>query len=126
LTNFINGEFIKDNNLEKIKVLNPTTEEIICEVNQSTKEELDQAVECSRRAFDEWGRIPLDKRVNLFMKLADSLEQKIINFSILESIDNGKNLRDSYEDMKEVIRLIRFYGGFIDKVYGATLTSNVI
>ena len=70
------------------------------------------------------GKIPLDKKVKLFMELANLLESKIEDFTLLESLDNGKPLNDSKEDILEVIRIIRYYGGFIDKLSGYTLSAN--
>lgn len=132
ISHFINNEFISSYNpinqtsqipYEQINILNPTTEEILGCFAEATESELDFAVKSAEGAFSEWNSTPLDIRVKLFMQLADKLEQKILEFSILESLDNGKVLRDSCEDIKEVIRLLRYYGGFIDKQFGTTISA---
>ncbi len=127
ISHFINNEFYSDYNektaYEEIKILNPSTEETLGSFSEATKSELDFAVESAERAYREWNSMPFDIRVRLFMKLADKLQQSILEFSILESLDNGKVLRDSCEDMKEVIRVLRYYGGFIDKQYGSTISA---
>jgi len=131
ITHFINNEFIEitpnsdsSNQLfEKISITNPTTEETLASFYEATQSEIDLAVKSAENGFIEWNSFPLDIRVKLFMQLAEKLEQRILEFSLLESIDNGKILRDSCEDIKEVIRLLRYYGGFIDKQFGTTISA---
>ncbi len=125
ITHFINGEFLNSENLsgDEIKIINPSTEEVIGTFKEATDIEINLAVKAAQTAFKEWNSMPFDIRVKLFMKLADKLEENIIEFLILESIDNGKVLRDAWEDIKEVVRLIRYYGGFIDKLTGTTISA---
>lgn len=128
ITHFINGEFYDSHPTsqsfyESINVVNPSTEEIIATFKEAMKDEIDISIKAAESGFLEWNSIPLDIRVKLFMQLADKLESNILEFSILESIDNGKVLRDACEDIKEVIRLIRYYGGFIDKIFGSTISA---
>lgn len=132
ITHFINGEFYEiDQNTkntsnepyEKLNIINPTTEETLESFYEATQKEIDLAVKSAESAFSEWNSLALDIRVKLFMDLATKLEQNILEFSVLESIDNGKVLRDSCEDIKEVIRLLRYYGGFIDKQFGTTISA---
>jgi acyl-CoA reductase-like NAD-dependent aldehyde dehydrogenase len=120
---FINGEWVDSKKNQKIKVINPATEEVLCEVHEATEEDMELAIQSARKALTEWSSVALCERTKLFMKLADKVEQEIDHFSLLESLDNGKPYIDSVEDMKEVIRCIRYYGGLIEGVFGHTYTT---
>lgn len=126
ISHFINGEFISstEESLETIVVTNPTTEEKICEFKEAGINEVNLAYESSVKAQILWEKIPLDEKVKLFMDLSNQIESKIPEFTILESLDNGKSFKESKEDILEVVRVLRFYGGFIDKITGNTFSSN--
>ena len=65
------------------------------------------------KAYHKWNEIKIDDRAKLFYLLASKLEENLKEFSIIESLDNGKSFVDSVEDIRETIRLIRYYGGSI-------------
>lgn len=126
ISHFINGEFInmvKTKDAELISVINPSTEDNICTFPEAGEYEVDLAVNAASSAFAEWNSMPYDIRVRLFMRLAEKVEENILMLSLIESIDNGKSLKTAYEDIIEVVRLIRYYGGFIDKLSGNTISA---
>ena len=121
---FINNEFVSGKGNQTIPIIDPSTEEIICEISEATEQDVDLAVQCALKAFPEWERFAIDKKARLFFRLADKLEENIEEFSIIESLNNGKPFNDAREDMKEVIRVIRYYGGWSDKLTGSTYAND--
>lgn len=65
--NFINGKFEDSKATEWIDVLNPATQEVVCQVPQSTPEELQRAEEGAKEAFKKWKEVPVQQRqVSIF------------------------------------------------------------
>jgi aldehyde dehydrogenase (NAD+) len=121
---FIDGEFVQGTKNQTIPVLNPATEEKICEISEATEEDVEKAIVSAEKGFQAWSKVSLDERNRIFNKLADAIEASLDEFSILESMDNGKPFLDAIEDIKEVIRVIRYYGGLADKITGDTYTTH--
>jgi acyl-CoA reductase-like NAD-dependent aldehyde dehydrogenase len=120
---FINGCFVKGKKNGIISVINPATEENIIDISEATEEDIDLAVEAAESGFKVWSDLPIDERVNSLNLLADDIKTHLEEYAQLEALDNGKPYIDAIEDIKEVIRVIRYYAGFVDKVFGQTLTT---
>jgi aldehyde dehydrogenase (NAD+) len=120
---FINGEFVEGKKNSAIHVICPATEEKIVDISEATEEDVDLAVQAAEDAFKTWSNMPLDERVNLFHALADDIKKHLEEYTNLEALDNGKPYNDAIEDIKEVIRVIRYYAGCSDKIFGQTLTT---
>jgi aldehyde dehydrogenase (NAD+) len=85
---------------------------------------VDKAVKAARKAFDEgpWRRMPGVEKGKLMFKLADLIEKNWDELAALESLDNGKPLWFSKDiDLMLVIKTIRYYAGWADKITGRTL-----
>jgi aldehyde dehydrogenase (NAD+) len=104
--------------------LNPATGEVICQVAEGDRADVDLAVKAARRAFEEgpWARMNASERGRLLNKLADLIEQNREELAALESLDNGKPYRDAYNaDLALTIKCYRYYAGWADKVQGKTI-----
>src|SRR5947199_7230858 len=78
--------------------VNPATGEVICQVAEGDKADVDLAVKAARKAFEEgpWPKMSASERGRLLHKLADLVEQNREELAALESLDNGKPYRDSF------------------------------
>src|SRR6516225_12087598 len=76
---------------------NPATGEVICQVAEGDKADVDLAVKAARRAFEDgpWPKMNASERGRLLNRLADLIEQKSEELAALESLDNGKPYCDS-------------------------------
>ena len=92
---FIDGEFV-DGTGEPFKTVNPATEEVLTEVSSGSAADVDRAVAAARRAFTRvWGPMrPADRGKYLF-RIARLLQERAREFAVLESLDNGKPIRES-------------------------------
>ena len=120
----INGEWQDSASGKKFATINPATEEVIAQVAEAGAEDVDRAVKAARRAFDEgpWRRMNASERGRLMYKLADLIEQHKQELAELETLDNGKPIRDSLNiDLPLVIACYRYYAGWADKVQGKTI-----
>ena len=104
--------------------VNPATEEVICEVAEGDAEDVNLAVHAARAAFETgpWSRMDARDRGRLLNKLADLAEKHLEELAALETLDNGKPLKDSRAaDLPLAIDCLRYYGGWADKIHGDTI-----
>ena len=101
----INGEYIQTK--KTIPVINPSNEEVIAEVPDASREDLDRAVAAAREAFPAWSSRPTEERAELLMKLADVIEKNKDELTELLMNENGKPLQASQAEMEDAIRWYR-------------------
>lgn len=121
---FINNEFVKSSNEQKLTTVNPATEEDICAVYAGTADDIDKAVAAARAAFKNksWNHLSGTERGTFMYKLADLVEQHAETLATIECLDNGKPYTVAHdEDVAEVIGALRYYAGYADKNHGQTI-----
>ena len=121
---FIGGEWVPAASGKTFETVHPATEEVVAEVAEGDKADIDAAVKAARAQFDggEWSRMDARDRGILMSKFADLLEEEADELAALETLDNGKPIRDSRgADITLVIACIRYYAGWADKIQGATI-----
>lgn len=122
---FINNEWVEAVDKKTFEVINPTTEEVICSVQEATEKDVDIAVAAARKAFEgEWRKTAPQQRGILLFKLVELLEKNSELLSAVESLDNGKSINMARGDIGAVIGCIRYYAGWADKIEGKTLDIN--
>ncbi|MFJ7682833.1 aldehyde dehydrogenase family protein [Peribacillus butanolivorans] len=119
---FINGEWVGSTSGEKRDVLNPATGEVIATAAEGTEKDVDAAVEAAKYAFYEggWWGTPAVERARLLFKIADKLEEKAEELAALETLDNGKPLREARFDIDDAAACFRYYAGLATKPTGQT------
>lgn len=120
---FINNEFVKSSSSEKITSINPANEEVICEVEAASADDVDKAVKAARAALkhESWADMSGSEKGALMHKLADLVEAEKDLLATIETWDNGKPFGDSLGDIGEVIDTLRYYAGWADKIFGQTI-----
>lgn len=92
IQNFINGEYVDPIQGKYIDDIEPGTGKVFAQIPNSTKEDLDQAVEAAKEAFPVWSTMSVDKRSKIMHTLADLIEKNLDDYALMESRDNGKPL----------------------------------
>jgi acyl-CoA reductase-like NAD-dependent aldehyde dehydrogenase len=120
---WIGGEWVESDGNRTFTTENPATEETICEVASASAADVDRAVEAARSALHgDWRKMSARERGKLIWRLADALEERLQDFALVETLDNGKPIFESrYVDMPSVIDCLRYYAGWADKITGETL-----
>lgn len=124
---FIGGKWLPSASGKTFPTINPATEEVIAEIAEGDKEDIDLAVDSARRAFESgpWSKMDARKRGKLLYRLADLIEEEIDELAALESLDNGKPVSDARAaDLPLVIDCLRYYAGYADKIHGYTIPVN--
>lgn len=104
--------------------IHPATEEVIAQVAEGDAEDVDAAVAAARDAFENgpWSRIDARDRGKLLYRLADLIEEESEDLAALESLDNGKPIRDALAaDLPLTVDCLRYYAGYADKIHGQTI-----
>jgi aldehyde dehydrogenase (NAD+) len=121
---FIGGQWLPAKSGQTFETIDPATEEVIANVAEGDAADIDLAVTAARQQFDggEWSRLDARDRGRLINKLADLIEEEAADLAALESLDNGKPIRDAKAaDLPLTIDCLRYYAGFADKIHGQTI-----
>ena len=122
---FIDGEFV-DGHGKSFKTISPATEEVLAEVAEADQADVDAAVKAARRAYSRiWGRMPGRERAKYLYRIARIIQERGRELAVLESIDNGKPIKESRDvDVPQVAANFFYYAGWADKLehsgYGST------
>src|SRR5690606_20932075 len=93
---FIGGEMVDPVDGTPFKTVNPATEEVLSEVVAAGPRDIDRAVDAARTAYAQvWSRLPGRERGKYLYRLARLIQERARELAVLESIDNGKPLRES-------------------------------
>ncbi len=114
---FINGEFVGLADGAQFSVIAPATGEKLASVAQGGKQEIDAAVAAARGAFKRWSALPGNSRARYLYALARLLQKRERFFSVLESMDNGKPIRESRDiDIPLAARHFYHHAGWADLI----------
>ncbi|MGA8258033.1 MAG: aldehyde dehydrogenase family protein [Nocardioides sp.] len=114
---FINGEFV-DGHGSAFKTISPATEEVLAEVAEANDADVDAAVKAARRAYDKvWSKLSGAERAKYLYRIARIIQERARELAVLESLDNGKPIKESRDvDIPIVAAHFFYYAGWADKL----------
>ncbi|KAL5281901.1 ALDH1L2 family protein [Megaselia abdita] len=123
---FIDNQFIDAENRKTLDIINPTTEEVICKVACSSKNDVDKAVLAAHNAFNgQWKQVSARQRGQLMLKLADLMEQFKEELATIESVDSGAVYTLALKThIGMSIDAWKYFAGCCDKIHGQTIPVN--
>jgi aldehyde dehydrogenase (NAD+) len=115
---FIGGEFVEAKDGGAFKTVNPATEEVLAEVAQADAGDVDRAVRAAREAFETvWGPMPGRERAKYLYRIARIIQERAREMAVLETMDNGKPIRESRDvDVPLAAAHFFYYAGWADKL----------
>ncbi|MDX6329733.1 MAG: aldehyde dehydrogenase, partial [Streptomycetaceae bacterium] len=114
---FIDGEFAEAADGKVFKTVSPSSEEVLSEVAQAGAEDVDRAVKAARKAFTSWSALPGAERGKYLFRIARFIQERSREFAVLESLDNGKPIRETRDvDLPLVAAHFFYYAGWADKL----------
>jgi aldehyde dehydrogenase (NAD+) len=117
---FINGEFVDGlgPNNRAFKTINPATEEVLAEIAEANDADVDLAVKAARRAYTGvWSKMSGTERGKYLFRIARIIQERAREFAVLESIDNGKPIKETRDvDVPLVAAHFFYYAGWADKL----------
>ena len=125
---YIDGRWVESASGKTFSTIDPATEQVICEVAEGDREDVDRAAKAAHMAFyqGEWSRMIPAVREALLLKWADLVERNLDMLAELESLDNGKMvLYARMIDVPASVQLIRYYAGWTTKIGGTTANVSI-
>ena len=125
---FIGGEFVDsaDPDAGSLKTVNPATEEVLAEVAVAGPVDVDRAVAAARTAYDStWSKMPGAERAKYLFRIARLLQERAREFAVLETLDNGKPIKESRDvDIPLAAAHFFYHAGWADKLEWAGLPAD--
>jgi len=110
---FINNAWSTPEGADYLASFNPATGEKLAETVQAGQKEVDQAVAAARQAFLTWRETPGPTRARYLYAIARNIQKHHRLLAVLESLDNGKPLRESRDiDVPLLARHFYYYAGW--------------
>jgi aldehyde dehydrogenase (NAD+) len=119
---FVDGKFVEGAG-EPLKTINPGTEEVLAEVSTAAPSDVDTAVKAARRAYDRvWSTMPGAERAKYIYRIARMIQERSRELAVLESLDNGKPIKESRDvDVPLAAAHFFYHAGWADKLEYAGL-----
>ena len=105
---FIGGKFVRAKSGERFETLNPATKKVLASVAQAGDKDVDAAVAAARKAFPAWSGLSGHARARYLYALARQLQKHSRLFAVLETLDNGKAIRET-RDLDIPLAVRHFY-----------------
>ena len=124
---FIDGKFQKSKAGRLMETINPATGSVLTNVTACDEDDVNFAVEVSRRAFNsgEWACKHPSGRKAVLLKLAQLIEKNQTELAVLESLESGKPISEcELTDLPETIVTIQWHAEAIDKIYDQISPAN--
>src|SRR4249920_117666 len=115
---FVDGDFAAPLSGESFITLNPASEEPLASVAQAGAADVDRAVASARKAFDQtWGQLPGRERAKYLYRIARAIQERAREFAVLESLDNGKPIKEARDvDVPLAAAHFFYHAGWADKL----------
>jgi len=115
---FIGGEFTDAKGGTPFKTISPATEEVLAEISQAGPSDVDRAVKAARTAYTQtWRRLAPAERGKYLFRIARIIQERARELAVLESLDNGKPIRESRDvDVPGAAAHFFYYAGWADKL----------
>ena len=115
---FIDGKFVKPSSGKYFDTINPATEEKLSSIADADEKDVDKAVKAARRAYDKsWSKLPAKERGKYIYRIARLLQERAREFSVIETLDGGKPIRESRDfDIPTAANHFFYYAGWADKL----------
>ena len=118
--NFIGGKFVPPVKGDYFDVVTPVTGKPYTRAARSTAADIELALDAAHAAFETWSKTSPTERSNILLKIADRLEANLELLAYVETVDNGKPIRETLNaDIPLAIDHFRYFAGCIRSQEGA-------
>ena len=112
--NYIGGQWVPPVRGQYFVNVTPVTGRPLCEVARSTAEDIEKALDAAHAAKDAWGKTPAAERARILNKIADRMEERLSVLAMVETLDNGKPIRETTAaDLPLAVDHFRYFAGCI-------------
>src|SRR6187397_2198080 len=110
ISNYINGNLTEPQSGKFLDNINPAEGKVYSLIPDSDSKDVDLAVEAAKKAFHGWSTMPVNKRSDFLIKIADLIDRDLDKLALAESIDQGKPVKlAKVVDIPRASANLRFY-----------------
>ncbi len=115
---FIGGKFVDPKKGKSFSTINPATEDLLSKVGYGDKSDIDAAVRSARAAYTKiWSKMPAKERGKYLYRIARIMQERAREFAVVETLDNGKPIRESRDtDIPLAAAHFFYHAGWADKL----------
>ena len=111
---YINGKWVPAKDGATFQTRCPANGEFLADCAQATREDVDEAVSAAWDAFQSWRNVTTNERAAILNRIADVIEANAEHLAMVESMDNGKPIRETMAiDIPYSARHFRYFAGCI-------------
>ncbi|QQK79050.1 betaine-aldehyde dehydrogenase [Salicibibacter cibi] len=124
---YIDGQWVDAVDDETRDIINPYNQEVIANVTEGNEEDAKKAVAAARRAFDNgaWATTPASERGAIVHDIGRLIRSSRQELAELETLDTGKTLSESLDDMDDIANVFIYFAGLADKDGGEVIDSPI-
>ncbi len=112
--NWIGGKWVTPVKGQTFDNVSPINGRVVSTHARSTAEDIELALDAAHSAREAWGRTPAAERARILNKIADRMEEKLDLLAMVETIDNGKPIRETKAaDLPLAVDHFRYFAGCI-------------
>ena len=125
---YINGTFVEPLGGDYFDNVSPIDGKTFIQAARGTKADIDAAVDSADAAFKAtWKNVSVTERSNMLLRIADTIEQNADRLAKIETVDNGKAVRESMAaDLPLVVDHFRYFAGVIRAEEGSVSAAAVV
>lgn len=119
----IDGERVQGIEGRTFLTYNPASGETLAEVALAGEADVARAVAAARRAFDDgpWPKMKPVERGRILQRVAGLIRERLVSLAELETLNSGKALADSRDEVGGAANTFEYYAGAADKIFGETI-----
>ncbi len=116
---YVRGAYLASTSGKTFVTRHPGNENVICEVEEAGKREVDEAVAAARAAFESWSQTPAAERGDILRRAATILRERNGELAELETLDTGKPIAEtSAVDIITGAEVIEYFAGVAQSIHG--------
>ena len=123
--NYVDGKFVESQSESTFDKLDPCTEQELATFKNTTKEEIDAAYECARKAFYEWRSVSRVQRAEYMYNIAKLIEERREKLAGVISLETGKNYNESIAEVNEALHMAQYAFGCGRMPQGEAIASEI-
>lgn len=119
---FIGGEWVGAGTNRTITSINPSNGDVLGEVPVASEADVDRAVAAAKAAFPAWATLPINKRAEILVQLAEAVDEHADHLALMDAVDSGNAISGMRGDMKWTSDTFRYFAGLITEIKGETMS----
>jgi len=122
---FIGGKFVAPKAGKTFTTINPATEEVLAKIAYAEKSDVDKAVKAALEGLKVWSKMAPSERGKYLYRIARIMQERAREFAVLETMDNGKPIRETRDvDIPLAAAHFFYHAGWADKLEHAGVGHN--